>query len=91
MATPTYESALELAQRLAPEDQKRLIEALEDAAVTAERELKTGEEQARPNQEKQARLEAWFASSDELAHRVSAAWKDSITALDAVKEQRRDL
>ncbi len=53
--------------------------------------METAEEEARPNLEKESRLKAWFASSDELARRVSAAWKDTLSAPDAVKEQRRDL
>ena len=47
---------------------------------------------ARPeSDEHRAQVEAWLASSDELARRVSAAWKDDLSALEAVQEQRREL
>jgi antitoxin (DNA-binding transcriptional repressor) of toxin-antitoxin stability system len=41
--------------------------------------------------EKRARLDSWFARSDELAKRVSAAWQGDVNAVDAVNEQRREL
>lgn len=40
---------------------------------------------------KQAQIEAWFAAADELAAKVGAAWKDDMTAVEAVREQRREL
>ncbi|HSH80032.1 MAG TPA: hypothetical protein VLA19_16020 [Herpetosiphonaceae bacterium] len=41
--------------------------------------------------EERAQIESWLASSDELARRISAAWKDDMSAVEAVQEQRREL
>lgn len=41
--------------------------------------------------EERARLEDELAAIDVLAAEVSAAWKDDMSAAEAVKEQRREL
>ena len=74
----TYQTVLEEARQLPPEDLHRLRVAL--GAIETDRT-----EQPRQDvQEVIARL-------DELAARISAAWQDDVSAVDAVKEQRRDL
>jgi len=83
MATTDYETVREAALHLTPEERRRLREEL--ATV----EVQNGS--ASLSDAKRARLEAWFAASEELAKRVSAAWKDDMSASEAVKEQRREL
>ena len=80
MATATFETVLELARQLTPEDQQRLRAELGTPSLAAELSA-----------DKRARLAAWFATSDTLAQRVSAAWQGDMTAVDAVAEQRREL
>jgi hypothetical protein len=38
-----------------------------------------------------AAVEAWLASVDELATRIALHWPDGVSAVDAVREQRREL
>lgn len=80
MTTARYDTVLELARQLTPEDQQRLREEL--GAPSAASDLLP---------EQRARLEAWFAATDRLAQQVSAAWQGDMSAADAVAEQRRDL
>ncbi len=78
----TYQTLLEEARQLSPEDLHRLrvaLGAIEQNTVN----------QPRPNVQEAAH-EA-IARLDELAARISAAWQDDMSAVDAVKEQRRDL
>ena len=42
-------------------------------------------------EQEQARLEADLDALDELATQIGAAWKDDMSAAEAVKEQRREL
>lgn len=63
MTTATYDAALELAQRLSPEEQLRLIEALEDAADlvaydAAKARLDAGEDEVIPFEQVLAEIEA---------------------------------
>ncbi len=41
--------------------------------------------------EEHAQLESDFAAFDELVTRVGTAWQDDMSAVDAIREQRRDL
>ncbi len=63
MTTATYEAALELAQRLTPEEQLQLIEALEDAADVAaydaaKARIDAGEDEVIPFEQALAEIEA---------------------------------
>ena len=76
MATvATYDEVLALVQQLSPEDQARLLMEVERVGAHARR----------------ARAEAALDGLDQLAERVSAAWQDNMSAVDAVREQRREL
>ena len=77
-----YETAVAAVKRLTPEERRRLRELLaaEDRSASS-----------RGADDRQARIEAWFAAADALAARVGAAWKDDMTAVEAVREQRREL
>ncbi len=100
MATTDYETLLREAQLLPPDEQRRLADALipsQGARVIDIENLRTllaqglGQPQAlTPAQ--QTAIDTWFAKTAELAVQIGAAWKDtSISAVDAVREQRRDL
>jgi hypothetical protein len=41
--------------------------------------------------QERAAVDTWIAESEQLAERIGAAWKDEMSAVEAVKEQRRDL
>ncbi|HSH79295.1 MAG TPA: hypothetical protein VLA19_12280 [Herpetosiphonaceae bacterium] len=41
--------------------------------------------------QERAQLEIDLTAFDELASRIGAAWQDDMSALDAIREQRRDL
>ncbi|HSH79777.1 MAG TPA: hypothetical protein VLA19_14730 [Herpetosiphonaceae bacterium] len=63
MTTATYDAALELAQRLSPEEQLQLIEALEDAADVAaydaaKARIDAGEDEVIPFEQALAEIEA---------------------------------
>ncbi len=95
MTTATYAAALELAEQLTSEERQRLLEEL-DQGVTAPRTLAgaatavpdTG---SGPGLSVRPGLEADLDAIDSFAAEVSAAWDGDITAVEAVKEQRRDL
>ena len=80
MASVTYEDVLRDAQQLAPDEQRRLLDEIE-ARLKVQQPARI----VRPD------LAADLDAIDEFAAEVSAAWKDNMSAADAVKEQRRDL
>jgi hypothetical protein len=41
--------------------------------------------------EEHAQLESDLAAFDELATQIGAAWQDDMSAVDAIREQQRDL
>jgi hypothetical protein len=83
MSTTAYEHILQALEHLTPEERRRLREVLDAEACT--------EPSAPSPDEGRARAADWFAAGDKLAARIGAAWKDDMSAADAVKEQRRDL
>ncbi len=76
MATETYEDVLRAAQQLTPEEQRRLRE-----------ELDAGEH----HQAHAVRVRTAMASLRQLAQEIDAAWTTDLDAVEAVREQRRDL
>ncbi len=100
MATTDYETILREAPLLPQDEQQRLVDALRPphgARVVDTETLRTllaqglGQPRDLPSAE-QAAIDAWFAKTEELARGIGAAWKDSsISAVEAVHEQRRDL
>ncbi len=100
MATTDYETVLREARLLPPDEQQRLIDALRPSqgdrvvdTATLRTLLAQGLGQPRDlNPAEQAAIDAWFAKTEELARSIGAAWNDpSISAVDSVPEQRRDL
>ncbi len=84
MSTTAYEHILQELEHLTPEERRRLRQALDEEA--------SAEPSAPAPDDRHARAAAWFATGDELAARIGAAWNDpSSSAVDAVREQRRDL
>ena len=68
-----------------------VVQALLEAATAAKRKgngRTEGQQQARAVR---PGLEADLDAIDEFAGEVSAAWKDDMSATDAVREQRREL
>jgi hypothetical protein len=88
MSTATYDAILEQARLLTTEEQQRLRDALDGLVSvppsTADKE-QGRERSARPG------LEADLAAIDAIAAQVGVLWKDDMSAVDAVREQRREL
>jgi phage-related minor tail protein len=78
---------LEQARQLSPDERQALVEEL--AIQRAQEAYERAPEAAEAAYE--AEIEAWLEEADKLAAAVSAAWKDDLSAAEAVKEQRRDL
>ena len=76
MAADTYEDVLRAAHHLTPEEQRRLREELD----AVER-----------HQAHAARVHTTMANLRELAQEIGAAWTTDLDAVEAVREQRRDL
>ncbi len=87
MATTRYESVLAQARQLPPEERQALMAepGLQAAKEASERDPEAAEAAD------EAAIAAWLAETDTLAAAVSAAWKDDMSAAEAVKEQRREL
>ena len=83
MSATAYEHILQALEHLTPEERRRLREVL-DAEACAEPSAPAADE-------RRARAAAWFAAGDKLAARIGAAWKDDMTAVEAIREQRHDL
>ncbi len=81
MATITYERVLRDAQQLTLEEQRRLREDL----------VSLGETIQPPTDHQPAAAQAFLDKVDRMAARISAAWQDDTSAVDAVREQRRAL
>ena len=79
MSTATYEDALRVAQQLTPDELQRLSEEL--AALA----------RARIEANLDPEAQAYLDSIDQLAARIGAAWRDGVSAVDAVREGRREL
>jgi hypothetical protein len=87
MATATYDEVLEATRRLTSEEQRRLHDEIETllGAEPIPALLQPPGRVARPG------LEADLDALDELAAEIGAAWKDDMSAAEAVSEQRREL
>ena len=83
MSRTAYEHILQELEHLTPEERRRLRQAL-DEGIPAEPSTPASDD-------RRARAAAWFAAGDELAARIGAAWKDDMTAVEAIREQRHDL
>ena len=89
MSTRAYEHIIEELGHLTPEERRQLRRQLDDESPL-EQPLEPALEPALPD-DRQARIEAWRAAADERAAKVGAAWKDNMIAVEAVREQRREL
>ena len=83
MRTTAYEHILQALEHLTSEERRRLRQALDE-------EVSAAPSAPAPN-DRRARAAAWFAAGDALAARIGAAWKDDLTAVEAIREQRHDL
>lgn len=83
MSTTAYEHILQALEHLTREERRRLRQALDEEGPA---ELST----PAPD-DRRAQVAAWFAAGDALAARIGAAWKDDMTAVEAIREQRHDL
>lgn len=83
MSTSVYEHILQELEHLTPEERRRLRQVLEEETPAAP--------VPPASDDRHARAAAWFAAGDELAARIGAAWKDDMTAVEAIREQRHDL
>jgi hypothetical protein len=91
MGMVTYEDVLRDAQQLTAEERLRLLDTLLNAAVPHVA-APTSTEVVIPltESERTATLAA-LERIDQLAVRIDEAWKDDMSAAEAVKEQRREL
>jgi type IV secretory pathway VirD2 relaxase len=87
MVAATYDEVLEATRRLTSEEQRRLHDEIETllGAEPIPALLQRAGRVARPG------LEADLDAIDELAAEIGAAWKDDMSAAEAVSEQRREL
>ncbi len=95
MSRTTFETVLHEAQQLAPDEQARLLAALgQQTAVVADsvRVVRDKVARAQPiTDDERERVVAWLAELDALAAEIGAASHGTTSAVDAVREQRRDL
>lgn len=67
-------------------------QSLKQFVTTAlEHELAKRSKPAASAKASNARAEAWLSEFDELSRRISTAWNSDMGAVDAIREQRRDL
>ena len=83
MSTSIYEHILQDLEHLTPEERRRLRQVLDEETLAGP--------VPPASDDRRARAAAWFAAGDKLAARIGAAWKDDMTAVEAVREQRHDL
>lgn len=96
MASATYEKILREVEQLSDDEQGRLLETLKRRSSEAPDPIRALRESSEhltpPTPAQRDAIDAWFARVDMLADEVSAAWIDpSISAVEAVREQRREL
>jgi hypothetical protein len=98
MTVNNYEAVLEQALRLSPEEQQRLREALAEpngARIIAPEELREliahTPHSAPLKDTDRAQIDSWLAAADALAAVISEAWQDDMSAVEAVRDIRRDL
>ncbi len=89
MATTSYEDVLRDARQLTPVEQQRLRAELADLGHQSIVEAPPSELERQQAHEEHVRDA--LDKLDRLAARISAAWKDDMSAVDAVREQRREL
>ena len=67
-------------------------QSLKQLVTTAlEHELAKPSKPAASAKARNARAKAWLSEFDELSRRISTAWNSDIGAVEAIREQRRDL
>lgn len=79
MTTATYDTVLEQARQLAPEELRQLRDEI---SALSEPDTTEATSSARPG------LQADLDAIDAFAARVSAAWKSDLDAVEAIREQR---
>jgi hypothetical protein len=67
-------------------------QSLKQLVTTAlEHELAKRSKPAASAKARNARAEAWLSEFDELSRRISTSWNSDMGAVEAIREQRRDL
>jgi hypothetical protein len=67
-------------------------QSLKQLVTTAlEHELAKPSKSAVSAKERTARASAWLSEFDELSRRISTSWNSDMGAVEAIREQRRDL
>lgn len=93
MPSTTFENVLNEARQLTPEDRSRLLAALGQPSSSISEAIQTArniEAHTSTNAEKEA-VSFWLAGLDALATDINSAWQGTGDAVDAVREQRREL
>lgn len=96
MAATDYETVLEQARRLMPEEQQRLAAALQPSRGAQVIDIETlrvllahGLGHGRPlTDDEHAAVDAWFDETKHLAQDIGQAWTTDVNAVEAVQEQR---
>ena len=83
------EEVLRGAKQLTPEERRRL--RLELEVLEHQHDVNGGQSEQELGQAREERVRAVMDDFRELAERVGAAWKSDLSAVEAVREQRRDL
>lgn len=67
-------------------------QSLKQLVTTAlEHDLAKPSKPARSAKARNARAETWLSEFDALSRRISARWNSDVGAVEAIREQRRDL
>jgi hypothetical protein len=67
-------------------------QSLKQLVTTAiEHELAKPARPAASARTRNARAQAWLSEFDELSRRISASWNSDMSAVETIREQRRDL
>ncbi len=98
MAAADYESVLEQARQLMPEEQRRLAAALQPSRGAQVMDIETlrvllAQElgHGRPlTDDEHAAVDAWFDETKRFARDIGEAWTSDLNAVEAVQEQRAD-
>jgi len=96
MASATYENVLREAQQLTAVERRRLLETLMRPPAGVSDPVRAIQDKAAHTlpitEAERVAVQDWLTRFDALAERIGAAWKDpSVSAVDAVREQRQDL
>ena len=87
----TLEMPDELFRRAKTVAAKRGLSLKQLVTAALERELDSPAPGARSSKRKQAEVAASLREFERISTQISAAWPEGVSAVDAIREQRRDL